>query len=232
MASDIRDGLWTFFEDIRQATIGEEATMSPSNTKSAPKPLKRSNTTGTATSRNARTGGSSTTNAARKSARHDTLIDIGGSFWREHGVETPASKRIAKPTKQTALKKDASPLPSSTDLDEPWDTWDTPIKTPPAHHESSSDTSDEPDSHADSASDDTGTPLTDDRSRPTPRTSTSSKRNSIPWPDLENLTPNNLKRTASHLMKEWEKSLTPSPSEPDVDFNTPFSSGAKQDKSD
>jgi hypothetical protein len=38
-----------------------------------------------------------------------------------------------------------------------------------------------------------------------------SKRNSIPWPDLVKLSPNNLKRTASHLMKEWEKQLTPPP---------------------
>lgn len=39
--------------------------------------------------------------------------------------------------------------------------------------------------------------------------STSSKRESIQWPDLEQLAPGNLKRTVSSLMKEWEKSLTP-----------------------
>jgi hypothetical protein len=37
------------------------------------------------------------------------------------------------------------------------------------------------------------------------------KRNSIPWPDLAKISPGNLKRTASHLMKEWEKNLTPPP---------------------
>lgn len=31
----------------------------------------------------------------------------------------------------------------------------------------------------------------------------------IPWPALENLSPSNLKRTVSTLMKEWEKSLSP-----------------------
>lgn len=35
------------------------------------------------------------------------------------------------------------------------------------------------------------------------------KRDAIPWPALNKLTPGNLKRTASHLMSEWEKSLTP-----------------------
>jgi hypothetical protein len=37
----------------------------------------------------------------------------------------------------------------------------------------------------------------------------SSQRESIQWPDLEQLAPGNLKRTVSTLMKEWEKSLTP-----------------------
>jgi hypothetical protein len=38
------------------------------------------------------------------------------------------------------------------------------------------------------------------------------KKDPIPWPALSNLGPKALRRTASHLMSEWEKSLTPSPS--------------------
>jgi len=34
-------------------------------------------------------------------------------------------------------------------------------------------------------------------------------QNAIPWPALTKLTPGNLRRTASHLMNEWERSLTP-----------------------
>ena len=45
-----------------------------------------------------------------------------------------------------------------------------------------------------------------------PRLSESSitwgKRDNIPWPTLAKLTPGNLKRTASTLMSEWERSLT------------------------
>lgn len=37
------------------------------------------------------------------------------------------------------------------------------------------------------------------------------KRDSIPWPALVKLSPGNLRRTASHLMQEWERSLTPPP---------------------
>jgi hypothetical protein len=241
MATDIRDGLWTFFEDIRQATIGEEATMSPGNAsqQKGPKPLKRSNTTGTASSRYARAGRASTTTNAprnRQDAPHDTLIDIGGSFWRENGVETPVSKvkEKAKPSKHAGSKKTASPLPSGELDAEPWDNWDTPIRRTPSSQTPHSDNSSS-EEQADSASDGMSTPMTDEHSRPTPRTSTSSignKRNSIPWPDLEKLTPGNLKRTASHLMREWEKSLTPSPGESYVDNSVVFSSGGKTDKSD
>ena len=35
------------------------------------------------------------------------------------------------------------------------------------------------------------------------------KREEISWPALNNLTPDNLKRTASAIMKEWERTLTP-----------------------
>jgi hypothetical protein len=249
MASDIKDGLWTFFEDIRQATIGEEATMSPAAgstptaNASRPKSLRRSNTTGTASTRNGKPSMSRTasntstsgTTASKRDSRHDTLIDIGGSFWREHGVETPvpASKQhkhahSLKGTRSVSARKNNTATPSSENLDsEPWDSWDTPIKeaqsTPALSARKASTTpSTESDAsseeQADSASDGLGTPLTDEHSRQTPRTSTSSsKRNSIPWPDLEKLTPSSLKRTASHLMKEWERSMTPSPSASEVE---------------
>jgi hypothetical protein len=44
------------------------------------------------------------------------------------------------------------------------------------------------------------------------KSSGSSRKDPIPWPALSNLGPKALRRTASHLMSEWERSLTPSPS--------------------
>jgi hypothetical protein len=38
---------------------------------------------------------------------------------------------------------------------------------------------------------------------------TPSKREEIQWPALDRLTPTNLRRTMSSVMKEWERSLTP-----------------------
>jgi hypothetical protein len=39
--------------------------------------------------------------------------------------------------------------------------------------------------------------------------STAPKRDEATWSTLNNFTPSNIKRTASAIMKEWEKSLTP-----------------------
>lgn len=35
--------------------------------------------------------------------------------------------------------------------------------------------------------------------------------NEIPWPEMKNFSPSNLKRTASAFIKEFENSLTPPP---------------------
>jgi hypothetical protein len=39
--------------------------------------------------------------------------------------------------------------------------------------------------------------------------SLTSNRDEVAWPALNNFTPSNIKRTASAIIKEWEKSLTP-----------------------
>jgi len=210
MAFDLKDGLMTFFEDIRQATVGDEggtirATQRQPN-------------------RSARGGRSNQLNrtASARSARNkdrsqDTFIDIGGSFWRDHGMGMDSPQ--AKPKGRTASKSMSAPrdtTPVKTQSDDEWDNWGTPIKrtpsgiSPPSSEEGSMASSD---AHS--------TPLTsvggrDSRAQSTERTLTPQtrssndvKRDSIPWPSLDKL-PSNLKRTASHLMKEWEKSLTPS----------------------
>jgi hypothetical protein len=46
------------------------------------------------------------------------------------------------------------------------------------------------------------------------------QQDAIPWPALTKLHPSKLTRTASNLMAEWEKSLTP-PNERVAEENTP-----------
>ncbi|KAF2746064.1 hypothetical protein M011DRAFT_405203 [Sporormia fimetaria CBS 119925] len=195
MANDFKDGLLTFIEDIRQATVGEDsaATVDPSAPRDTRKPTPVR-------------PGLTRASSSKKSALSQST-GVADDFWREHGLEESKSAPTQK--KSHALKHARTPQkPVAKDDDfEEWDNWDTPA--------------DKPSTAQDSDDSDASAPASGQASS---RTSTSSaggllegatphdaKRNSIPWPDLVKLSPGNLKRTASHLMKEWEKNLTPPP---------------------
>lgn len=236
MASDFRDGLWTFIEDLRQATVGDEGvngttsrtqSQSPNLSRSPaphsgrgslkpspnPQPLKRSATTGSrrTTSRS----------PAPSAAEEIAYLDIGNSFWKEHGLEEP--KPANPPIVRKSSKKGAHPpakanRASTTSLDT-WENWEATIPEPEPKPSRSNSSVSEPRT---SPSPDGTSPRTSMRSVvPVPVTTSHAdpllssvrdpKRDSLPWPALNKLAPSNLRRTASHLMNEWEKSLTPSP---------------------
>ncbi|KAF2646656.1 hypothetical protein P280DRAFT_15898 [Massarina eburnea CBS 473.64] len=204
MATDFKDGLWTFIEDIRQATVGEEPVTGPEHAGSSAKPSRKCSDARPTLQR-----AKSSKNSASK------IGGIGDEFWKEHGLSEPKASPAHKKTH--ALKHpDRTPQKHSTQKTgeefEDWDSWDTP-------HEQHSRAAKEEDANS---SDESAPPSPVSR-QASSRTSTSSmglpddalprdpKRNSIPWPDLVKYSPTNLKRTASHLMKEWEKNLTPPP---------------------
>lgn len=93
MVDGVRDGLWNFFEDIRQATVGEEAISG----------IRRQTSTKHHHNYNTSVG-----NAKLKR----TMTDAGGkenvsetSFWREFGVDTPKSEKVKREnTAQTSEK--------------------------------------------------------------------------------------------------------------------------------
>lgn len=144
IASDFKDGLWTFIEDLRQATVGEEGVngtisrtqsisqstashkgprqqSSRGSLKPAPRPqlLKRSSTTGSK-----RVPSRSPMRQGSESAAY---LDMGGSFWKENGLEEPKATKPAVVRKQS--KKTATPQKpghaSKNSLDS-WDNWDSP----------------------------------------------------------------------------------------------------------
>ena len=224
MAADIKDGLITFFEDIRQATVGQEGINATSSriTQSAGKSkLKnrspgRGGRLGSRASQHNRSSGSSTHTKSPSTQNTGSLIDIGTSFWHENGFENPEPKPAKKVTRKVSNRHSSYITPRPKDIDDSWDTWDTPIKQQASLVLLTSDSvaSDSP-----TPSDVQSTPLTaastfsptstsTDRTL-TPGSTESSKRDSIPWPAIQKLSPSNLRRTASHLMTEWEKSLTP-----------------------
>jgi hypothetical protein len=220
MATDLKNGLFTFIEDIRQATVGDEAVNgqgegSGSNVRD---PLIKG-------ARKASTGRPPLNRSASSKKSTQRTGSIGDDFWKENGLSEPKTslmhnkKTHTNKTAQTPQKQTRNAL----DEEEEWDNWETPndaFAAKSAELQDSSDESDEPSSpgpassrtstryhskrHDSKASSLTTASSTDDAAR-------DSKRNSIPWPDLVKLSPNNLKRTASHLMKEWEKQLTPPP---------------------
>ncbi|KAL2835936.1 hypothetical protein BJY01DRAFT_222762 [Aspergillus pseudoustus] len=219
MATDLKEGLWTFLEDIRQATVGDEginatesrtvqpARQSSSTSRSRDRLSVQTGTPSRSPSSGKRSPGTKTSGNSSKSA------DIDASFWSEFGIDSSAQKSPnALRTPQTPRDPNSHKRgdPSTLDVDETWDDWDTP-QPKKTHTPSSSRSTIE--SRQDQS------PATQTSS---PRTSTSfgdwrhdipdpSVSDGIPWPALTQAVPSKLTRTASNLMAEWERSLSPSP---------------------
>ncbi|KAH8702027.1 hypothetical protein BGW36DRAFT_264843, partial [Talaromyces proteolyticus] len=227
MASDLREGLWTFLEDIRQATVGEEGisgtesrtlqppaaprrsssgqrserSVTPSRNRERPETLGRSDSSQSMSKETAKISGKTT-----------PLAGAEVSFWSEFGVDTPGQKSKTKQrTADNIQNEQKEPENSSLQPEETddWVNWETP-QPAKSHTPSSSQ------STINSKKDQS--PSTQLSS---PRTSASfGERNidgedrrrseSIPWPALSKFTASQLTRTASSLMDEWEKSLTSS----------------------
>ncbi|KAF2465198.1 uncharacterized protein BDR25DRAFT_306837 [Lindgomyces ingoldianus] len=215
MATDFKDGLLTFIEDIRQATVGDEAIIGVDGSGSlGVRSPSIKNNRKTSEARPALNRASSLQNTPATNTD-----DIADDFWKANGLSEPKATPPNKKTHAKSTRTPQKPMPEVAKDFESWDSWDTPNEKYAAQPEPSSSSSDESDAPSSSVSGNSG--------RSSARTSTSSvgtfdetsmgdpKRKSIPWPDLVKLSPTNLKRTASHLMKEWEKNLTPPPSSRD-----------------
>ncbi|KAL1982082.1 hypothetical protein VTN96DRAFT_1795 [Rasamsonia emersonii] len=229
MASDLREGLWTFLEDIRQATVGEEGinatesrTIQSTSTRRTDRSVTPSRSRERPEAGPGRTNSSSSASkekggATKKSGKNTTPADIGVSFWSEFGIDTSGQKsNTEKAANSTPNAQKESGDSNLLDVDDNWDSWDTPQPTK-THTPSSSRSTIE--------SKNDQSPSTQLSS---PRTSASfGERNAtnkdsvidtnisdgIPWPALSKFTPSKLTRTASNLMAEWERSLTSSPKE-------------------
>ena len=233
MATDFRDGLWTFWEDLRQATVGDEATQiaplgqtqqaqkQPSNqTLKGPAKMQKSTNSLRPSSRGSTTSktSSSTETAkwpspSRKQCKVASL-SIGSTpaladptFWSEDGVfaQQASPAPVKKVGSSPRHAKVASPKAPSVDEGEAWDTWDD---------RSSSSAASESTTLSSTVSGATSPRVSSDAPAKSSRGSRNSdvgKKDPLPWPALSHLGPKALRRTASHLMSEWEKSLTPSP---------------------
>jgi len=218
MATDFKNGLFTFIEDIRQATVGDEAVNEAGE---GPAPGMRDPLIKGARKAN---NGRPSLNRSASAKQSNRTGSTGDDFWKENGLSEPKSSPMHN--KKTHMNKPAqTPQKQSqkaSDEEEEWDNWETPNDTYTDKLIDGQESSDESDSTGPGSSrtstryhskrhDSKASSLTTTSSNGQPDDGRDSKRNSIPWPDLVKLSPNNLKRTASHLMKEWEKQLTPPP---------------------
>ncbi|KAJ9221699.1 hypothetical protein DTO027B5_8920 [Paecilomyces variotii] len=223
MASDLREGLWTFLEDIRQATVGEEGiSATESRGISTTRRTERSITPRSgerSTSGVSRSSSSASKDKARdvtKSGKDTKPADIGVSFWSEFGIDTPGqtSASSSRPAENTPIAQNERRDSNSQDVEDSWEAWDSPQSKKTHTPTSSSSTilskrDQSPITQASSprtnASVADWNPIHPD-SVPNPSIS-----ESIPWPALAKLNTSKLTRTASSLMAEWERSLSSSP---------------------
>ncbi|KAK4991269.1 hypothetical protein LTR66_006582 [Elasticomyces elasticus] len=237
MAMEFKDGLWTFIEDLRQATVGDEAvhgthsraqsvlhaaneqrgaTRQDGKTSIGFKPVKPvfpTRTSSKGTHHQSPTRRQSVLEAP-EAAEALALIGVGESSWREDALQDGSPTEA--PLVRRVSKKDSTPRRTKhrqTDSFDHWDTWDSPkSKVDSAQGSDNSSVLGGSVSEGTAGiSPRTSTSLGRDRSHPQSPARLHNKRETIPWPALVKLSPGNLRRTASHLMNEWEKSLTPPP---------------------
>ncbi|KEF63469.1 uncharacterized protein A1O9_01447 [Exophiala aquamarina CBS 119918] len=173
----VREGLWTFFEDIRQATVGEEGV---SGTAAQQRPQRATQRKPTKKSSDK----SQRAKANNSASRDSELAAKEPSFWNEFGIDTPHKSATTPPAKvdkinghvQSKRSTDSSSppslLPDSNDeeVEDAWDAWDSPESTREHIPESGKKGSNE----------------------------------SLPRPEIQKLTPSKLTRTVSDLMREWD----------------------------
>lgn len=210
LATNFKDGLWTFWEDLRQATVGEDTVQVPpprrkSSSQALGKPRKQSSRgslrpSSRSSSVVSKTSTERPTPSPARNTSSGALPDLADPlFWNSTQDTKPA------PTRKAAVSKHAK-SPSVKRLsvvsNEPWDTWDD---SPVASRSGSSVTS-ESNTIPSTVS---GSPHANGETHDIP------KKDPIPWPVLRKTSGGlgTLRRTASTLMKEWETSLRPSPGE-------------------
>ncbi|EGC46882.1 conserved hypothetical protein [Histoplasma capsulatum var. duboisii H88] len=156
MASDFREGLWTFIEDIRQATVGEEGingTESRSTTHNAQSGQRGMSKRDVGSGASTRTGRSTTPRGIMADSHSASGNDSTSkaqeiSFWSEFGIDTPDQRTKSSPQdaenpspdemRQQKPQEQDPEDPSLQDVDDNWDMWDTPSKPKALHTPSSS----------------------------------------------------------------------------------------------
>ncbi|KAI0470861.1 hypothetical protein GGR56DRAFT_117165 [Xylariaceae sp. FL0804] len=206
IASDFKQGLWTFVEDLRQATVGDEAISGTTHRtgEMGPRAVRTDHNQDTIRASTANRGpmpfrpelDSSPDSPSRSST---------GSFSDRYQHRRTASRPEPRARKHFSW----TPLTTDNLDDDDWSNWDSP--NPKPSRWSGSTVSGEIIPAIPEKSDENEGTLRK-RSREALRAlspEASNKLEELPQAILNRLSPSNLKNTTSNFIKEWEKSLSP-----------------------
>lgn len=200
IANDIKDGFWTFFEDLRQATVGDDIGAAESKER---RPSRKD------IPRHTPTDGSRRESPVRGGSKNlvpPPIVGLGLDIPTKPALSVSTSK-LNRPKTKRAPPSEHKPL--FDDFDDSWDTWPSPPpKSSPARSNSTISVNHGRNSLTTATSSRTSTSSTADATLYTNTVDVKS-RDALPWPALEKLHPGHLRRTASHLMEVWEQSLSP-----------------------
>ncbi|QIX01484.1 hypothetical protein AMS68_007001 [Peltaster fructicola] len=202
MAMDLKDGIWTFWEDLRQATVGEELieVVPPTHLRQqGSNQTLRTPRRGGIKSRGSSRGSRASVDVKRtarsplerRASSHQVSLPLSG----ESSFEECGASRAPPHTSTMSKHAKAPSVAVSAASSDAFDAWDDSPKA----SRSSSATS-EGTSHL--------TPDSSKHTSPVTRSETAT-RDPIPWPNITKFGPATLRRTASHLMSEWDKLSPP-----------------------
>jgi hypothetical protein len=147
IAEDVKAGLWTFLEDLRQATVGDEAVNGTTNRASLdpsqPGPNHRGSKSSLLSNERGRPRQSPRANTSTRT--WDSLtgtnlahLDASGALWPDADQANPPSKA---PNQKIGKILSLAPQPLD-DLDEDWSNWDSPVPKSPIRWSGSTEMSD------------------------------------------------------------------------------------------
>ncbi|KAK4137701.1 hypothetical protein BT67DRAFT_396443 [Trichocladium antarcticum] len=239
LAQDLKSGLWTFMEDLRQATVGDEPITGQGvylrgkdgNMRSTiARSLSMLDSTGDqdtirATSANSRPRATSAfeelpkpeTPQATHSQEQETETEKGEEEDLIGGVadfRPPPLQRSKTDATRPTKRFSWTPLQIDSYDDNDWSSWDTPSSSSPRWSGTTVNGDIIPTIPEKRDENETGplkkkTPKSHDTAFPPSTPGSPSKLEELLPPVLSLLTPSNIKRTAADFMMEWERSLSP-----------------------
>ncbi|KAJ2969163.1 hypothetical protein NUW58_g10052 [Xylaria curta] len=209
LANDFKQGLWTFVEDLRQATVGDEA-ISGTTHRTAEMGL-RSNKIDSDQD-TIRASAASRGRIPFPTELDSPLNSPSRSSTSSSGDQFQHRRTTSRPEPRTRKHFSWTPLTFDNFDDDDWSNWDSPnVKT--ARWSGSTVNGDIVPAIPERA-DESEAALRRKRSRGELQPSspkTPSKLEELPQAILNRLTPSNIKSTTSNFIREWERSLSPPP---------------------